>query len=89
MANDAPKAPPHLRVSEDEAKECDSCEHYASGHCKLYPPLNVSGEWVCDSYEKQTPKDLKGAEKEALRVVRASKKGSADSGKPDADDSVK
>ena len=53
----APKPPPNLRMSGGEAKECGDCLHYASGHCKKFPPLCVSDEWVCDAWEKNPAGD--------------------------------
>ena len=83
-AHDAPKPPPNLRVSDDEARECDSCVHYQRGKCALYNNLPVDGEWVCDSYkhgrddpddddddEPSNPKNLREAERVAYVRVRA------------------
>lgn len=75
----APAAPPNLRVSTDESRECDSCRYFDQGHCTMFPPLVVNGEWVCDKYAsngKGDPdafqgKNLKQAEQEAYVRVRA------------------
>lgn len=56
-AKGAPKPPPNLRVSSDEARECDTCSYYKRGKCSMYSNLPVDDEWVCDSWEKGEPED--------------------------------
>ena len=82
MAETAPKAPPNLRVSGSEDKECDSCAYYRNGHCSAFPPLCVDDEWVCDHYKPGGQGDdddarpfqgrnLREANEEAYTRVRA------------------
>lgn len=56
-AKGAPKPPPHLRVSDDESRECDSCTHFERGKCALYDYLPVDDEWVCDDWKKGSQTD--------------------------------
>ena len=78
-----PEPPPNLRMSKDEQRECDTCTHYDSGRCELYPAVgHVDGEWVCDDWEAADPKDLKSAAAKARQVFsdrrKASSKASSD-----------
>lgn len=56
-ATGSPKPPPHLRVSENEDRECDTCTHFLNGKCHMYNDLPVNDEWVCDSWEKGKNQD--------------------------------
>lgn len=60
----SPKPPPHLRVSENEEKECDTCSHFLDGKCHKYNDLPVNGEWVCDDWEKGENQDPDEAEED-------------------------
>lgn len=46
-----PKPPPHLRMSTNEAEECDNCKFFNQGVCDKYSRLPVVKEWVCDSWK--------------------------------------
>lgn len=93
MANpddkNAPKAPPNLRMSTDENRECDSCVYFDRMHCKAFPPLCVDDEWVCDHFkasgkpddDKYDGKNLQEASGEALKRVRAQRASDEASGK--------
>ena len=56
-ARGTPPPPPNLRVSGDEAKECDTCAHYARGKCEAFSNLPVDAEWVCDDFKKGSQPD--------------------------------
>ena len=78
-AKSGPHPPPNLRVSNDEAKECDNCRQFTQkndppdpfdGRCTGYSLLPVCDEWVCDSWVRgsEEPEQAESLSEARIRV---------------------